>query len=209
MIIFITGATLLISFIQDKVLLVFAQVTPLLKVKPFNIDFGLTFPQEIRSKLLTITLTSGGELNADLLGSISKVERVEYNITPLIQQNNDDDLCPYLNIKTIEPGDSSLLIPYQPGQSAKGTLTFFKDNSDEWLIELVAPCYKKSCDQDYLARVFLQRSPLPLEENLYGKTLNCEISVQVTKVITRAVRKPRDPFLVNPPRRPFIIQFPF
>lgn len=207
----ITGGLFLVSLVQDQITSVSAQVLLVLKVAPLNIDFGLTFPQEIKQKILTIALSSSAVADAKRIAPISQVERVDYIIMPLSQDGAFpfDNFCKYLSFKTQEVGDEQLLVPYEPGEFARGALTFFRDNSDDWLIEFLAPCFDGNCDQTYLAMKNLGRLPDPIDINLKGVNLTCEINVQVTKIITRRVTKPREPFVARPPRSPFLIQFPF
>ncbi len=207
--ILLTGSGVIFSVVQNKITSVSAQVLPILKVVPLNIEFGPSFPQEVRQKSLVVALSSQDFIDRSRIPLVSQVEQVQYAITPQVTAENSFQLCPYLSVKTTESGDTSLIAPYEPGLSAKGTLTFFRDNDDDWLIEFLTPCYKGNCNEEYLVKEFLGRLPSSLNANLLGQNIECEISVEVTKVITRSITKPREPFVVKPPRRPFIVDFPF
>lgn len=166
-----------------------------LSVSPNIISFETVFPGEILFRPLDIALSSGflqSSIHDDVEYRILQKPkpRIDSAVERSYCQENPTDytrcyysLCPYLS-KTPDhapendTGVSAFHDPHASSSIAYGRLAKSdEDTSDNWVIDLHAPCFRGECDQTNSVPREYQLDPI-----LNGEVFGCDLVVEVTHV---------------------------
>ena len=209
----VVGGIAAMSAYEAHVINVTAHIENALKVIPQTgeLVFGTVFPQEYQEKHIWIT-TSESFCESDQLRVLNIAYKIvqkpkcineagEYAPVDYVTHKCPDGykemplLCPYLS-KTPIDGD---LVPYDDhgvlafhnpsdlSSVATGIINKKKDLQDEWIIDLVVPCFKGYCAQDWPN--FVKSYNPDADPSLYevignpeGTDFGCDLWVEVTNI---------------------------
>jgi len=203
------------SAYEAHVINVTAHIENALKViPPDKFVFGTVFPQEYLQKMLSITTSESfcendqrRVLNIDykivqkpkcwnndpVNPEYAPVDYATHECPEIdtVQYIKMPSLCPFLSKTPKDPdGDSGVLAFHNPEDSssvAVGTINKDHDLLDEWIIDLIVPCFKDMCSQDWDEFVH-QYNPSAnpddyiLPANLESKDFGCDLWVEVTDI---------------------------
>ena len=209
----VTGGVAALSAYEAYVINVTAHIENALKVLPFSKElvFGTVFPQEYQEKRIWVT-TSESFCDSDQ----RRVLNIDYKIVQKPKCINDigeyasfdydthecpvgytemPSLCPYLSKTPVyeDPSpytDYGVLAfhdPEDPSSIATGTINKDNDLSDEWIIDLVVPCFEGYCAQDwpaFVAQYNPDADPRDYEAigDPDGTDFGCDLWVEVTDI---------------------------
>jgi len=209
-IVVVAGGVAGMSAYEAHVINVTAHVENALKVLPITgeLEFGTVFPQEYRAKSIVITTSESfcessqrRVLNIDYkivqkpkcINEAGEYAPVDYATHSCPEGYKEmPSLCPYLSKTPVNQGETESGVlafhdPDDPAFVATGTLNKDNDLSDDWVIDLVVPCFEGFCSQDWpdFVRSYnpdADPSAFMLPAELESSTFGCDLWVEVTNI---------------------------
>jgi len=209
----VVGGIAGMSAYEAHVINVTAHIENALKVTPANgeLVFGTVFPQEYLEKPIWITTSESfceGDqrrvLNIDYkivqkpkcINPAGEYASVGYDTHECpVDYTEMPSLCPYLSKTPVyeDPSpytDYGVIAFHDPADSSSvaiGTINKDNDLSDEWIIDLVVPCFEGYCAQDwpeFVASYNPDANPGDYEAvgDPTGTTFGCDLWVEVTDI---------------------------
>ena len=171
-----------------------------LTVTPSEISYETVFPEEVLFRPLRIMLSQ------QFLSDV-RYDDVEYHIVQKIKphiaadaiycQSNPTDysrcypsLCPYLSKTPDGTPANDTGVPAFHNPTATTSIAYGRvaksdnDISDEWIIDLHAPCFRGQCAQDYVVPSSYELDPA-LEHQVFG----CDLKIVVDRVSYRSEKE--------------------